>query len=74
MRDTHPSAENVRLTAIRRMAPAERVRQALELSEWARTLALAGLRARHPGCTEAELIIRLVGADMKSAAPHRGLQ
>jgi len=62
MRDTEPGAENVRLAAIRRMTPAERVRQALELSEWAKNLALAGLRERHPACSEVELVALLLGA------------
>ena len=71
MRDTLPSAESVRLTAIRRMAPAERVRQAFELSEWARNLALAGLRERHPACSEGELVALLLGARLGRAVHPR---
>jgi len=61
VRDTLLAAESVRLTAVRRMAPADRVRQAFELSEWARMLALTGLRQRHPACSELELVELLLG-------------
>jgi hypothetical protein len=73
MRDTEPGAENVRLMAIRRMAPAERVRQALELSEWARNLSLAGLRERHPDSSEFELVELLLGVRLVRAVHPQGL-
>ena len=38
LRDTLPDAEQVRLAAIRRMDPAQRLREAIELSELVRTL------------------------------------
>lgn len=60
MRDTSADAQVVRLRAIRAMDGAARLRQAIELSEGVRQLALAGLRARHPECTEEELVARLV--------------
>jgi hypothetical protein len=61
MRDTQLEAEAMRLAAIRRMAPGARVRQSLEFSEWTRSLALAGLRQRHPECSELELVELLLG-------------
>jgi hypothetical protein len=71
MRDTLLAAQTIRLTAVRRMAPAERVRHALELSEWARGLALAGLRERHPGCSEVELVELGFASHVTRAAQFR---
>lgn len=62
MGDTTLAAEEVRLAAVRRLEPAERLRQAFELSEAVRRLALAGLRERHPERTDVELIEMLVGS------------
>jgi hypothetical protein len=61
MRDTVAAAEAVRLAAIRRMPPADRLRQALALSESVRALALGRLRAAHPGRTDLELVELLLG-------------
>ena len=71
MRDTQLAAESIRLTAVRQLSPAARVRHALELSEWARSLALAGLRARHPACGEIELVELLLGTCLSPAANRR---
>lgn len=65
MRDTTPEAEQVRLAAIRRMAPAERVRLALMLSESVRGLALARLAEAHPGRSEIELVELLLGRSLR---------
>jgi hypothetical protein len=72
MRDTQLAAESIRLTAIRRMTPAARVRQAFEFSEWARNLALAGLRERHPACSDFELVELLAGTRVARSASPRG--
>ena len=61
MRDTTMAAEQVRLAAVRRLAPAERLRQMFALSESVRRLALSGLRARHPDRTDVELVEILLG-------------
>jgi len=61
MRDTGPAAEQVQLDALRRMAPAERIRLAFELSESVRRVTLAGLRARHPDRTDLELVELMLG-------------
>jgi len=71
MRDTLLAAESIRLTIVRRMAPADRVRQALELSEWARMLALTGLRQRHPTCSERELVELLLGNRVVQEGNHQ---
>lgn len=39
----------------RRFTPAERLRMAIEMSEFARSLSRAGLRSRSPHLTDAEL-------------------
>jgi hypothetical protein len=74
MRDTTAEAERIRLAAIRAMKPGERLRQALELSESARHLALSALRHRHPGRSDLELVElslgrRLVEPEAQSSRP-----
>ncbi|HEY0156191.1 MAG TPA: hypothetical protein VGF28_02770 [Thermoanaerobaculia bacterium] len=54
-RDTSPGAAGLQVEIHRRFTPAERLRMALEMSDFARELSLAGLRKRHPELTEAEL-------------------
>jgi hypothetical protein len=71
MHDTSPDAETVRLAAIRRMEPAERLRQAFALSESVRALALARLRAVHPGRTDLELVELLLGTRLVPRAAPR---
>ena len=56
MRDTSAAAELVRFIAIRAMTPAERLRQAFDLSETARQLAIVGLRQRYPDLSDVELV------------------
>jgi hypothetical protein len=74
MRDTTGAAEDVRLAAVRRLTPAERLSQMFELSESMRQFALAGLRQRHPLSTDVELVERLLGQTLvppssRSTAP-----
>jgi len=56
-RDTSRSAANIQDEIHRRMSPGERLRLrlAMEMSEFARSLSRAGLRSRHPEMTEWEL-------------------
>lgn len=49
----------MRFERYRRMAPADKVQHVVELTQGACLLALAGLRARHPGADEPELLLRL---------------
>ncbi len=53
--DTTREAELVQLSVYRRLGGVERLRLALELSELAQTLAVAGIRQRHPDATAAEI-------------------
>jgi hypothetical protein len=64
MRDTSAEAEEVRLEAIRRMPPVQRLAQALALSETMRALALTRLREPHPDRTQLELVELLIGAPL----------
>lgn len=70
MPDTTPAAEAARLAAIRRMDPAERLRQMFALSEWARELALSRLRQIYPGQTELELVEHVLGRSLVPRAPQ----
>lgn len=66
--DTSPDAERLRLDLYRRMPPEEKWRRVDDLTRLAHGAALAGLRARHPGADEHELLLRLaalrLGADL----------
>ena len=59
--DTSLAAESIRLAAVRSAEPAERLRQVFELSDLVRRLALAGLRERHPGEADTQLIELFLG-------------
>jgi hypothetical protein len=64
MHDTSPAAEAVRVAAIRRLEPTQRLVQALELSESVRALALARLRRLHRDRTELELVELWMGTPL----------
>lgn len=57
--DTSEEAERIWFARLRAMGPWQRLRMVFDLCEAADTLALAGLRARHPQATERELRLRL---------------
>jgi len=57
--DTAPEAHAVQLELYRRMTPAEKLRRVSDLTAGACLLSVAGLRQRHPGATEGELLLRL---------------
>ncbi len=57
--DTTPDADAVRFARYARMTPAEKAARVVELTQAACSLALAGLRARHPGADDPELLLRL---------------
>lgn len=59
MVDTSPQADARYHELLRRMPPEKRLEAAMRLSLAVRELALAGLRARHPGADEQELRVRL---------------
>jgi hypothetical protein len=71
-RDTSIEAERVQRDVIRRMSGAERVRIAVEMSEAARELSLAGIRARNPVWSEARsrraLLELLYGSELVERA------
>lgn len=57
--DTTPDADAVRFEHYARMSPADKATRVVELTQAACILALAGLRGRHPGAKEPELLLRL---------------
>jgi hypothetical protein len=71
-RDTSRAAEAIRIAAVRRQRPADRLRQALEFSESARALALASLRRRHPERTDRQLVELLLGETLVSGGGSGG--
>lgn len=59
-RDTDPAAHHVQIEAYRSMAPAQRLLLAIEMSERAREIAIAGAMAREPGISREEARLRVL--------------
>jgi len=59
-RDTSPSAARLQADIHRRFSPAQRLRMAFEMSEFARSLSKAGLKMRRPDLTDAEIRDELI--------------
>jgi hypothetical protein len=57
--DTDPAVAALVIAAHRRMTPREKMRRVLDCNAASEAMALAGLRARHPGLSEEELRLRL---------------
>ena len=70
-RDTTRAAEAIRIAAVRRRRPADRLREALQLSDTTRALALASLRRRHPQRSDRQLVELLLGGPPGSRAARR---
>ncbi len=70
--DTTAAIDAVRFGRYASMSPAEKAARVADLTRAACTLTLAGLRQRHPGADERELLLRLavlrLGADVVSRA------
>lgn len=58
--DTSAEAETVQLAVLRRLGPEGRLRIAVQLSDDIRSIALEGVRRRHPGLREDEVRRELV--------------
>jgi len=71
VRDTTADAEHMRVTAIRQVHPAQRLREALDLSESVRAFALAGLRTKHPGRSDLELVELMLDRALVPNRPDR---
>lgn len=54
MDDTHSDIHAMQILAYRSMSPAQKFRLVEDMWETLQTLALAGIRSRHPGSTPAE--------------------
>jgi hypothetical protein len=54
--DTSPNADRVQLDILRRMSAEERLRIAIDLSEFARKLAFTRIERDRPGLTRTQLI------------------
>jgi hypothetical protein len=54
--DTSPNADRVQLDILRRMSAEERLRLAIDLSEFARKLAFVRIEGDRPGLTRPQLI------------------
>jgi hypothetical protein len=59
-RDTTPDAHCAQIEVWRAMTPARRVRLAIEMSERAREIAIAGVMAREPGISHEAARLRVL--------------
>ena len=59
-RDTTAEAQTIQTEIHRRLGPAERLRQAMEMSDALRRFAMAGIRLRHPEYSESEIAQALI--------------
>jgi len=70
--DTSPEIENLQIERLRRMPTWRKLELMAQMTETVRTLALAGLRQRHPDDTEARqrrrLADLLLGEDLATRA------
>ena len=64
MHNTSPEAAAAVRAAILRRSPAERLQQALELSEQVRELSLTALRAKYPERSTLELVEMMLGTQL----------
>jgi hypothetical protein len=69
--DTTRSAERLQVMAWRSMSSVERVRLVAGAARAVRALALAGLRQRHPGATDSEIVARLARLTLGRSLAHR---
>jgi hypothetical protein len=69
--DTRPDALRVLTAIYSRMTAAEKLARVRELTDSANRLALAGLRMRHPGESEATALRRLAGLRLGEALAAR---
>jgi hypothetical protein len=58
--DTTAKAHAIQVAIHRRLTPAERLRQAMDMSDAVRHFAVAGLRLRHPEYSETEITRALI--------------
>ena len=73
IRDTSPDAEQVQLDVFRRMTGEQRLKLALEMSDFARELSLSRIRAEHPGWSDWEVKRELLRLDFLPDALPPGL-
>jgi hypothetical protein len=65
-RDTNADVERLQIEAWRRMSPLEKTGVMSQASSDALTLALSGIRQRHPGASDRECFIRLAALQLGS--------
>jgi hypothetical protein len=73
IRDTSPDAEQVQLGVFRKMTGEQRLKLALEMSDFARELSLSRIRAEHPEWSDWEVKRELLRLDFLPTALPSGL-
>ena len=70
-KDTTPEAELMQVNHWRSMSPLEKAQLTADLSRGVRELTLIGIRARHPGVSSREQLIRLAQLTLGMASTLR---
>jgi hypothetical protein len=58
--DTSPDIWDMQVAVYDRLGPEGRIRAAIELSESVRSVLVAGIRSRHPGWTDEDVVHHVV--------------
>jgi hypothetical protein len=69
--DTHPKMEALQIQLWRQASPTQKMNMLAQLNASVRILALAGLRARYPQASEAELRLKLAGLLLGEELAHK---
>jgi hypothetical protein len=72
--DTSPAAHDVQLNILRKMSGAERLRIAIDLSEFGRKLAFTRIEREHPGLSNSQLIREYLHCVLSEDDYPRGLR
>ena len=72
--DTAPEAMQVWLEHLRKMTPGEKIATVFELIRFARDMAAAGIRSRHPAADEREVFLRLAAQSLSRDEMIRAYQ
>jgi hypothetical protein len=70
-RDTSRDAWDMQVSVLERMGPERRVDAAIDLSEFVRSLYLAGIRSRHPGWSDEDVVRHVVWSQYGVDLPGR---
>jgi hypothetical protein len=72
--DTHPEAMQAWIELLRKMSPGQKIATVFELIRFAREMAAAGVRFRHPTADEREVFLRVAAQSLSRDEMIRAYQ